>query len=83
MPVINNKESDKLIEIRKSLHQEYTINYRMVINGISDNENGTVVNKNTNKNKINENVCNKDISTAETKSRQNMSSYSRFYFGTR
>lgn len=55
----------------------------MVINGISDNENGTVVNKNTNKNKINENVCNKDISTAETKSRQNMSSYSRFYFGTR
>ena len=83
MPVISNKESDKLIEIRKSFHQEYIINYRMVINGISDNENGTVVNKNTNKNKINENVCNKDISTAETKSRQNMSSYSRFYFGTR
>ena len=45
----------------------YIINYCIVLNGISDNEDGTIINRNTNKNETNENVSNNDISTNETK----------------
>ena len=67
MKIAQNKKNDQLIEIRKSGHQEYMLNSKMVITDCDKNKDDTAIHGNINNKKANESINNTDTGRVKTK----------------
>ena len=63
----NKKINDKLMEIRKSCHQEYMLNSNMVITGCNKNKDDTVIHGNTKNKETNESINNNNTDRIKAK----------------